>query len=425
MGGALERQSGRHASGYMSAHSILAVSPKIPYPLSDGGALRQFHVLRGYARIAAVKLVAFFRDREELKGIEFLRAHGIDLVALPLTTGADVVTHPGSVWRRRLQQTASARPLMAEAFRSREMREAVEREASAAGLIHACRLWVVPNLERVLWDRGVKRRFVLDLYDVETITRSRMLRMTPGPSWRRRLFERLDLLRVKAYQAKVLARSTRFFVCSRQDQARFPGDKAVVIPNGATVPISPLPEEGDGRTILAVGLLSYEPNVDALRFFVREIFPRIRAALPDAHLLVVGRDPTPEVLSLHDGRTIEVAGSVPSMEPYYRRATISVVPLRVGGGTRLRILESFAMGRAVVSTGIGCEGLEAVRGEHLLVADEAPLFAEACITLLREPARRHTLAGAARSLVEQEYTWEAIEKRVAAVAESVLSGGSP
>lgn len=406
----------------MTARSILAVSPKIPYPLSDGGALRQFHMLRGYARVASVKLVTFFRDREDLKGIDFLRAHGIEVVTVPHTAPADSVTHPISAWRRRLQQVASMRPLMAEAFRSQEMREAVEREASAAGLIHACRLWVVPNIEPVLWNGGVKHRFVLDLDDVETITRSRLLRMTPGPTWRRHLFEQLDLLRLKRYQARVLARSTRFFVCSRQDQARFPGDKAVMIPNGATVPMSPLPEEGDGRTILAVGLLSYEPNVDALRFFVREILPLIRAALPDARLLVVGRDPTPEVRALDDGHTIEVAGSVPSMEPYYRRATISVVPLRAGGGTRLRILESFAMGRAVVSTGIGCEGLEVAHGEHLLVADEAPLFAEACITLLREPARRHLLTGRARALVEQEYTWEAIEKRVAAVADSLLGG---
>lgn len=407
----------------MSARSIVAVSPKIPYPLSDGGALRQFHVLRGYAQVASVKLVTFSRGREDVHGIDFLRAHGIEPVAVPLPAPAGIVSQPGSPWRRRLRQAASVRPLMAEAFRSREMREAVEREAPAAGLIHACRLWVVPNVEPVLRNGDMKHRFVLDLDDVETVTRSRVLRMAPAPTWRRRLFEQVDLVRLKVYQARVLAKSTRFFVCSRQDQARFPGDKATVIPNGATVPTSPLPEGGDGRTILAVGLLSYEPNVDALRFFVGKIFPLIQAALPDARLLVVGRDPTPEVRAFHNGHTIEVAGSVPSMEPYYRRAAISVVPLRVGGGTRLRILESFAIGRAVVSTRIGCEGLEAVDGQHLLTADEPQLFAEACVRLLREPEQRARLEANARALVRDTYAWERIEERVAKVAEDLLSPG--
>jgi glycosyltransferase involved in cell wall biosynthesis len=408
----------------MTDPTVLFVSTKIPYPLTEGSAIRQLHVLRGYAKVASVKLITFVWDTEDLKGAELIRAQGIDLVALPLTAATGFGTQPASLWRRRVRQALRLRPLMAAAFRSAAMSQAVQQAAASASLVHAYRLWTVPNLESVLWGRDRRQPFVLDLDDVETVTRARMLAAAPAVTSRRRMFDQVDLLRLRRYQARVLARSDCFFVCSRRDQARFTGGKAVIIPNGATLPPSPLPEEGDGRTILAVGLLSFEPNVSALRFFVREIFPVIRSALPDARLLIVGRDPTPEVLALHDGRTIEVAANVPSMEPYYRRAAISVVPLLAGGGTRLRILESFAMGRAVVATPIGCEGLDVINGEHLLVAHEAPLFAEACVGLLQEPQRRHAIAGRARALVEQEYTWDSIEKRVALVAERLLSRGT-
>jgi glycosyltransferase involved in cell wall biosynthesis len=402
----------------MTRPTVLFVSPRVPYPLTDGSAFRQYHILRGYCRVASVKLLTFFQDPEELHGEAFLATQGVELLALPLSTAAGF--RLGSLWRRRMQQLATRRPLLADAFLSQEMRAAVNRLSPSVSLIHAYRLGVAPNLEPALRENPRRRKFVLDLDDVETVTRRRALRLAPARTWRRRLFERVDLLRLAHYQAAVLARSDRFFVCSRRDQARFPGDKAVVVPNGATVPAAPLPESQDERVILAVGLLSYEPNVDALRFFVRDVLPIIRSTLPNTHLLIVGKNPGPEVLALQDRPIIEVAANVPDMEPYYRRATISIVPLRSGGGTRLRILESFALGRAVVSTSIGCEGLEALDGEHLLVADAPQPFAEACVRLLSHSDDRRRLVTNARQLVAEHYSWDRVEQQVAGIAGALL-----
>jgi glycosyltransferase involved in cell wall biosynthesis len=163
--------------------------------------------------------------------------------------------------------------------------------------------------------------------------------------------------------------------------------------------------------------------VHGLRFFVAKVFPLIQEELNGARLLVVGRDTPREVQALHDGQAIFVERTVPSVEEYYQRATVAVVPLRIGAGTRLRILEAFALGRPVVSTTIGCEGLEVVDGRDLLVADEPRALADACIDLLRDPGLRERLVRAGRELVKRHYTWESVHRQVHAVARAVLGGG--
>jgi glycosyltransferase involved in cell wall biosynthesis len=130
----------------------------------------------------------------------------------------------------------------------------------------------------------------------------------------------------------------------------------------------------------------------------------------------------PRISALHDGETLIVSADVPSVEPHYREATISVVPLRAGGGTRLKILEAFALGRPVVSTSVGCEGLDVIGGEHLFVADTPAAFAESCVTLLRNPGLRRTLTMNARQLAEQRYSWNAIEPQIGELVAELLGG---
>jgi glycosyltransferase involved in cell wall biosynthesis len=185
-----------------------------------------------------------------------------------------------------------------------------------------------------------------------------------------------------------------------------------------------LHDRSDGRTLLCLATYGHWPNVHGLRFFVAKVFPLIQEELNGARLLVVGRDTPREVQALHDGQAIFVERTVPSVEEYYQRATVAVVPLRIGAGTRLRILEAFALGRPVVSTTIGCEGLEVVDGRDLLVADEPRALADACIDLLRDPGLRERLVRAGRELVKRHYTWESVHRQVHAVARAVLGGGA-
>jgi glycosyltransferase involved in cell wall biosynthesis len=173
--------------------------------------------------------------------------------------------------------------------------------------------------------------------------------------------------------------------------------------------------------LIFVGHLRYPPNIDAVRFLAHHILPALRARIPEARLTVVG-DGAPGVLGEFRGRDdIDLVGRVPSPLPYYQDAHVAVVPLRAGGGTRLKILEAMALGRPVVSTPLGCEGLAVEHGKHLLIASDAEDFAAAVARLLTDRALATRLILVARALVERDYDWTAIAERLLSVYDELLA----
>jgi glycosyltransferase involved in cell wall biosynthesis len=181
-----------------------------------------------------------------------------------------------------------------------------------------------------------------------------------------------------------------------------------VIPNGVDTKIyQPLPEGDSTPALVFVGNMDYRPNVDAMMYFCSQVLPRVRCALPDVQMWIVGINPRAEVRHL-EGEGVHVTGRVDDVRPYYARSTACVVPLRAGGGTRLKILEAMAFGRPVVSTTIGCEGLDVVDGEHLFIADSADEFAEQTVRLLLDEALRRRVATEARRLAETCYDWDVV-----------------
>jgi glycosyltransferase involved in cell wall biosynthesis len=158
--------------------------------------------------------------------------------------------------------------------------------------------------------------------------------------------------------------------------------------------------------IVFIGSMDWEPNIDAAEYFCSRIWPRVRAEFPDASFQIVGRSPMPRARRLAS-KSVQVTGSVPSVTGYLRDATVVVVPLRIGGGTRLKIFEAMAMGKAVVSTSIGAEGLRVQNGRDLLLADGAVSFAEAILLLLRDAAVRRRLELAAVPVAAQ-YDWSVV-----------------
>jgi glycosyltransferase involved in cell wall biosynthesis len=152
--------------------------------------------------------------------------------------------------------------------------------------------------------------------------------------------------------------------------------------------------------------MDYYPNIDAVLHFARECWPLIRSKVPTATWQIVGRNPPPVVQALAKLPGVSVTGSVPDVKHFLAAAAVAIAPLRVGSGTRLKILEAFAMSKAVVSTSLGCEGLVVVSGEHLVVADEPHEFAQSTVELLHNAQRRKTLGNAGRALAEGEYSWQ-------------------
>ena len=208
-------------------------------------------------------------------------------------------------------------------------------------------------------------------------------------------------------------------VCSIADQKRLAADapsvNTVVIPNAADVErlqprdTDPAP---DGRTVLFFGLLATVPNVDGVLYFLREIWPRIAAARPEARFVIIGADPAPAIRA-HAGPGVTVAGPVDDLRPHLSAAAVVVVPLRLGSGTRLKILEAWAMARPVVSTALGAEGLDCVPGRHLLIADDPSGFASSVLRVLSEPGLADELGRAGRALVSDRYSWRGAAQALA------------
>jgi glycosyltransferase involved in cell wall biosynthesis len=180
----------------------------------------------------------------------------------------------------------------------------------------------------------------------------------------------------------------------------------------------------DGRPevptrLVFTGSMDWYPNEDAVAYFVDAILPRIRQVVPEVSLTVVGRNPTPRMRRIGEQAGVRVTGTVDDVRPHVADAAVCVVPLRVGGGTRLKIFEALAMEKAVVSTSIGAEGLPVISGEHAVIADEPDEFARAVVRLLRHPDERRRLGTAGRRLVEERYSWQEVARNFETHCEEV------
>jgi glycosyltransferase involved in cell wall biosynthesis len=220
------------------------------------------------------------------------------------------------------------------------------------------------------------------------------------------------------------------YLCSAADERRLleqvPRACTAVIPNAADVEYykprstDPLP---DGCTVVYFGLLSTVPNVDGVIHFVRDIWPRIAEANPDARCKIIGGRPPPSLLALA-GPRIELTGFVSDLRPHLAAAAAVVVPLRLGGGTRLKIVEAMAMGKAIVSTTLGAEGIEAIAGRDLLVEDQPVAFADAVNRLLVEPSLAARIGQSARQLAVERYAWAGAAQALEGFYRQILDVGS-
>ena len=222
----------------------------------------------------------------------------------------------------------------------------------------------------------------------------------------------------RLYENKLWRRFRKGVVVSEMEREIYlrlnPALDLAVIPNGVDIlhfRVTPLPTNRH-PTILLNGTMSYQPNVDAAGWFVKNIFPLILRHLPQTKLLIVGQNPVEEVQRLARSDQIIVTGSVPDMRDYLSQSDVVVVPLRIGHGTRLKILEAMAAGRPVVSTSIGAEGLEAQAGKHLLLGDNPNQFAANVIEILTKPRLAESIAGDARQFVEKLYSWQFIGEKL-------------
>lgn len=240
-----------------------------------------------------------------------------------------------------------------------------------------------------------------------------------------RLHARVNSRRWRALQRHIAASVDAVVVCSDLDQQRLGVANSAVVPNGYSPPSRPVGRAEVRRppTLVLAGAFSYTPNADAARYLVEEVVPRVRARIPRVQVRLVGH--YDERIADLVSEDVVLTGRVPEIETELARADVVVVPIRFGGGTRIKILEAFAHRIPVVSTSTGCEGLEVAHGRHLLIADDPDGLADGSVLLLTDRAERQTLVDAAHDLYTRRYRWETIDTRIVRLARKVAGSNPP
>jgi glycosyltransferase involved in cell wall biosynthesis len=391
---------------------LVHLTTQWPDPRGGGGAVRQFHLLRGAASAFEVTVLAG----------EGAGPPSPESLA-PIQDFATVVSLSprawGRSWPRRVARLAaiagSPRPYTASRYDP--MREpaalALARLPRAPDILHvepsnaAGWLALAPaGCARVLGFHDV-------LFEVEREA-ARLAGVSPA-----RLLHAVEWRKLRGYERRAAGWADLCVMASESDATRLrrgaPGARTTVVPNGVDSarfrPAAAAEEEDD--LIVFTGSMNHPPNKRAAVRLAEDILPGVRAERPGARLRIVGRAPGPTVLAL-DGRPgVEVVGEVPDTRPYLARAAVVVAPIEFGGGSRLKVLEAMAMGKAVVATPKGAEGLDVRDGEHLVVASLGEFPGEVA-ALLADSGRRRELGVAGRRLVERRYDWSALGARFAA-----------
>ena len=399
---------------------ILWLNTNLLLPLDKGGKLRTWHLMRHLAERHDITCISFAEpDQPDVhrKGMAEVCSK---LITIPRRErhkeGWRFYTSVGRYVLDRL-------PYAVAQYRSRAYRRAVRSQLARGNFDRVVCDFLVPavNLPRALTCPAV-----LFTNNVEAEIWRRHADTQSG-RFKKRLY-RQQWRRMLRFEGRTVARFDRVLAVSdvdRETLQRLYGDRLTapvsVIPTGVDTKYFAPREAGAeaSRRIVFTGSMDWLPNADGVVFFCREILPLIRRAEPDATFTIVGRSPTPAVRRLAEDEGIEVTGRVEDVRPYLQNAAVYVVPLRIGGGTRLKIFEAMAAGRAVVSTTIGAEGLPTEKGRHLLLADTPQDFADAVITLLRDPSMRDAIETQGRALVTERYDWSAAARHLeAAIAET-------
>jgi glycosyltransferase involved in cell wall biosynthesis len=367
---------------------VLFVANTLPFPAHDGGKIRRYQSLVALSSRHEVTLLAATPDRAASELFSRL--------------------HP-KIRRREIPYRAG------EGFVpvARAVREATRDEGF--DLLHVASLWQWPGEEAL-----GSLRVVLDAENVESRLLRRLHRLGSGA------VSDLDVRSAEALERRAFERADLVLACSQQDADEVrrlaPGARVEVVPNAVDLsafPFRPRVPESSRPVVLFTGILTYRPNVDAALHFAKNVLPLIRETLPGVRLQVVGRYPSAEIMDLAD-EGVEVIPDVPEILPYFQGADVFVAPLRAASGTRLKILQALAVGLPVVSTPVGCEGLEVEAGEHLEIAESADSFASAVVRLIESPQHAAEMAARGRHRVAALYALPEVRRRLLEAYESLL-----
>lgn len=377
-------------------------------PLDSGGKLRSFHIAKELAKLHKVTFFTYYAEeaRDEHQSLTSLFDK--------------VVAHPLKIRSGRgmgealkyLSTYFSSLPYVISKYCHAEVAHRL-RDVLAADKYDVIICDFLTPAPIIPFDRGIP--VVIFTHNVEAMIWKRHWEVAENPVWK--LACRREFHKMQTAELRFLRQSAHVLTVSETDTEFFAQDidraKITTIPTGVETEYFHPMEGEEPDSLVFTGSMDWMPNEDGILYFAEQILPLIRQRRPNTKLWVVGRRPGKRVEALAESDSgIQVTGRVEDVRPYIAKGSVYVVPLRIGGGTRLKIFEAMAMGKAVVSTTIGAEGLPVTTGSDIILADSPELFANAVCDLLESSEKRKLLGAAARKLVEERYSWAAVAKNV-------------
>lgn len=402
---------------------ILWLKTELLHPIDKGGRIRTYHMLAALKREHRITYLTLDNGRAAPDAAERALEYCHDLIRVPFD---EARRRSATFWWELVENLVSPLPYAVAKYRSPRMRAEIARAVQQGGVDVVVCDFLFPAVNV---PDGLPCRTVLFQHNVEAAIWERHAGVRSNPIAKRYFAEQWR--RMTRFERDTCRRFDRVVAVSRADAERLERDYDIAgvgdVPTGVdTDYFRPAGRaRPEPRALVFTGSMDWMPNEDGIVWFVEDVLPRIHDRLPDVTLTVVGRNPPEKILALarHDQR-LRVTGTVPDVRPWMEGAAIFVVPLRVGGGTRLKIFEAMAMERPLVSTSIGAEGLPLVNGEHAIIADGADAFAQAVCGLMQDPGRAATMGQTAAAWVRRHYGWD----RAAATFASLLAeqrGGAP
>lgn len=396
---------------------ILVLSPGLPHPPIWGFGIRVNQFLRLLARRHDVTLLTY-EEPDEAEKVAAVRALGVAVHTVPRVKSTEAgkrkaqlasIASPMSYQRRSLYSRAMQTKL--DELTSRTPFDVIQIESSQLGS----------------YDFDSRAVLVVDEHNIEYELLYRMYKTERSAL--RRLYNWLEFKKFKREEISSWRAVSGCVMTSGREQeivkTLAPSTPTIVGANAVDVEFfGPSPQPVKPNALVMTGLMHYRPNIDGAVYFVQEIFPRILAARPDTVFYIVGAGATDELKRLENANVV-VTGTVPDVRPYAHDASVFVVPLRMGGGTRLKVLEGLSMEKPVVSTSVGCEGIDVVHGQHLLIADDPAAFANAVLELMRNRDLAARLGKQGRTLTQDRYKWESVVSRLEAFYDRLLANAGP
>lgn len=397
---------------------ILFVGTNLPVPANNGQSIRSLSIIQ-----------ALKSNGHELSFVSFApRKRPEELHSfIPLFDSVDLLEREmvnlteQSNYLRRLGSLLMLRSFSVERFRSLAMRTKIQARLEE----REYHLLVCDGMFALMNVPETNIPIALNCHNVEHIILQRYAQLETNPG--KKYYAMLESLLLRAAERHSCQRASLIMACSQVDlgvfQSLYRGLRGFVVPNVIDTDLvqpTETPVDPSRPVLLFQGGMDWYPNRDAVEYFVRFILPRVRVQYPETRLIVAGRNPPVKFVDqFKSDPSIDFTGTIPDMRPYLAAASVVIVPLRVGGGTRIKILEACAAGKPVVSTLVGADGLELRSGREVLLADDPSEFASAIIYLLQNPAQAQAMVASARALVVERYSREALRKSLEAAISSL------